>query len=415
MTVTSSRSALLAFATVLLCALAVAQDLAPPVPQKVTLHSNILNEDRILWVRTPKDYAQNKNPLPVVYLMDGPDHINEIGSSIDFLVRNNRMPELIVVGIANTDRTRDLTPTRSEDKTPDGKLANPTSGGGDRFLDFIQTELMPEIEKRYRTAPYRIFAGHSLGGLMVIHALTSRPDMFQAYIAVSPSLWWDNQHTLHQAQDFFASHTELNKILFFSMGSENNSQVPMLASFEELEKSLKLKSPKDFHWESARYVDEDHGSTVLRAHYAGLRTVFSDWQAKRDSNGTTIGGLDGLQRHYQELSQRYGYPIPVPENDLNGLGYQLMAAKKLDQAIAAFQRNVELYPNSANVYDSLGEGYENQGKFELAIERVQKAIDMGTKNGDPNLDAYKDHLKRVMTEAAASRDKSSQEKAAAKK
>jgi predicted alpha/beta superfamily hydrolase len=413
MKLASSRSVLLVLAIIALSALAAAQDLAPPAPQKLTIHSNILNEDRTIWVRTPKNYDQNKNPLPVVYLMDGPDHINEIGGTIDFLVRNNRMPELIVVGIANTDRTRDLTPTHSDDKGRDGKVTNPTSGGGDRFLDFIQTELMPEIEKRYRTAPYRIFAGHSLGGLMVIHTLTSRTDMFQAYIAVSPSLWWDNQHTLHQAQDFFATHTELNKTLFFSMGSEDNSQVPMLASFEELEKSLTERAPKDFHWASAHYTDEDHGSTVLRAHYAGLRTVFSDWQAKREPNGTYVGGLDGLEKHYRELSQRYGYPIPVPENEINLLGYQLMGDKKLDQAIAVFQRNVELYPNSANVYDSLGEGYENQGKFGLATERVQKAIDLGTKNGDPNLNLYKEHLKKVMTEASA--DKSSGEKAAAKK
>lgn len=392
-----------------------AQDMAPPAPQKLTLHSNILNEDRVVWIRTPKDYEQSKNPLPVLYLMDGPGQINEIGSTIDFLVQNNRMPALIVVGIANTDRVRDLTPTHSDEKNADGKVASPTSGGGDRFFDFIQTELMPEVEKRYRTAPYRILAGHSLGGLMVIHILTSRPDMFQAYIAVSPSLWWDKQHTLHQAQDFFATHTELNKTLFVSMASENNSQVLMLASYEEFCKSLEARSPKDFRWKSARYTEEDHGSTVLLSHYAALRTVFSDWQVPRDPKGWPIGGLSGLEKHYQQLSQRYGYQVPLPENDLNQLGYQLMGDKKLEEAIAVFQRNVQLYPNSANVYDSLGEGYENQGKFGPATELVQRAIDLGAKNGDPNLDGYKDHLKRVMTEASAATGKAGPDKASTQK
>jgi predicted alpha/beta superfamily hydrolase len=93
-----------------------------------------------------------------------------------------------------TDRTRDLTPTHADIKNPDGTVtAFPTSGGADRFLDFIQTELIPEIEKRYRTAPYRIFAGRSLGGLLAIHALFTRPDLFNAYIAVSPSSPWRNQ------------------------------------------------------------------------------------------------------------------------------------------------------------------------------------------------------------------------------
>jgi predicted alpha/beta superfamily hydrolase len=401
------RFAIFVFTFCILSVAVRAQDLAPPVPQRLAMHSNVLNEDRVIWVRLPRSYDQSKDPLPVLYLADGPDHINEIGSTIDFLVRNGRMPPLIVVGIANTDRNRDLTPSHSEAKNPDGKLTNPTSGGGDRFIDFIQNELMPEIEKRYRTAPYRIFAGHSLGGLMAIHILITRPDLFQAYIAVSPSLWWNDQRTLHEAQGFFAARTELNKTLFFSLGSEDDSAVPMRASFEEFQKTLKHRAPKDFHWDSARYPDEDHGSTVLRAHYAGLRFVFSDWPMPRDPrDGSPVGGLDGLEKHYRNLSQRYGYPVPLPENALNLLGYQLMGAKKFDEAIAAFQRNVELYPGSANVYDSLGEGYESAGKFDQATQKFQKAIEVGTKTDDQNLEQYKEHLKRVTAEANGASKKS---------
>jgi len=387
---------------------AIAQDLTPRAPQKLTIHSNILNEDRIVWVRTPRGYEQGKSPFPVLYLTDGPGHINEIGSTIDFLVDNQRMPPLIVVGIANTDRTRDLTPSHSDAKDEAGKEQNPTSGGADHFLDFIQTELMPEIEKRFRTTHYRIFSGHSLGGLLAVHILSTRPDMFNAYIAVSPSLWWNDQRTLHQAEDFFAAHAELNKTLFFSLGNENGG---MKDGFDGLKKSLTAKAPKDFRWDSALYDDEDHGSTVLRAHYAGLRTIFYDWQMPRDpSNGAPVGGIAGMEKHYHELSARYGYEIPLPENGVNGLGYQLLGNKKFDEAIAVFQRNVALYPASANVYDSLGEGYENVGKFEIATQDVQKAIEIGTKNGDPNLDAYKDHLKRLTAAAA----KAASEKASGK-
>src|ERR1700733_12562763 len=108
---------------------AAAQDIAPPIPQKLVVHSNILNEDRVIWVRTPHVYESGKDPFPVLYLTDGPSHINEIGNSIDFLVDNGRMPPLIVVGIANTDRTRDLTPTHSDAKDSSGKETVPTSGG----------------------------------------------------------------------------------------------------------------------------------------------------------------------------------------------------------------------------------------------------------------------------------------------
>jgi len=392
------------FAGILLLSLsAAAQDLTPPAPQRLVVHSSVLNEDRVIWVRTPRAYEHDKAAYPVVYLMDGPGHINEIGSTIDFLAGHDRVPPMIVVGIANTDRTRDLTPTHWDEKNPDGTVhANPTSGGGDHFLDFIQKELMPQIEKRYRTSPYRVFAGHSFGGLMVIHTLITSPDLFQAYIAVSPSLQWDGQRTLHQAQQFFAAHAELKKTLFFSLGNEGNTPNPMGEGFEQLQKTLKAKAPKDFHSDSARYPDEDHGSTVLLAHYAGLRTVFAGWQMPANAeDGSPEGGLAGVEKHYHDLSERYGYAVRPPENLVNQLGYQLMGQKKLDEAIRAFQRNVELYPDSANVYDSLGEGYENAGKLDVAVQNIEKAIAQGSLIGDPNLDQYKEHLKRVQAAKAA--------------
>jgi uncharacterized protein len=397
------RILLAGFAFSIFTIAAVAQDIAPPIPQKLVVHSNILNEDRVIWVRTPIGYESGKDPLPVLYLTDGNGHINEIGSTIDFLVDNGRMPPLIVVGITNTDRTRDLTPTRADVKNEDGTVEHyPTSGGGDRFFDFIQTELMPEIERRYRTAPYKIFAGHSLGGLMAIHILTSRPDMFQAYIAVSPSLWWDNQRTLHQAQAFFAAHDELDKTLFFSLGGEGAN---MQDGFDQLKKSLTAKAPKNFHWDSARFPDETHSSTVLRAHYAGLRFIFADWQVPRDDKGAPVGGMAGIEQHYRDLSQRYGYTVPVPENVINGFGYRLLGDKKIEEAIAVFQRNVQLYPGSANVYDSLGDGYESAGKFDLALQNCEKAVEVGTKTNDRDLDQFKDHLKRVTAEAKAAEAK----------
>src|SRR6516162_4091629 len=182
-----------------------AQDLAPPSPQRLVVHSNVLNEDRVIWVRMPAASRGKKESYPVLYMTDGGTNVNEIGSIIDFLADNNFIPPLIVVGITNTDRNRDLTPTHADEKHSDGTVEPvPTSGGADKFLDFIQAELVPEIEKRYATQPYRIFTGHSFGGLFAIHALITRPDLFNAYLAVSPSLWWDDAHTLHQAQQFFA-------------------------------------------------------------------------------------------------------------------------------------------------------------------------------------------------------------------
>ena len=177
------RTALFALALVLVSSLA-----AQPVP--VQLESKVLAETRTILVRTPASYAGGARAYPVLYMTDGDRQIGHTAAVVDFLAREGRMPEVIIVGINNTDRTRDLTPTKVE--TMGGGFATPTSGGGDRFLDFISTEVIPYVEKNYRTQPYRVFAGHSFGGLFAMHTFFTRPALFNGVIAVSPSLTWDD-------------------------------------------------------------------------------------------------------------------------------------------------------------------------------------------------------------------------------
>ena len=119
---------------------------------KFALKSTVLGEERTILVRTPAAYDSNQLRYPVLYLTDGDAHLNHTASSVEFLARNGRMTEMIVVGITNTDRTRDLTPTRV--RIASNGASYPTSGGADNFLKFIETELIPEIEKRYRVQPY---------------------------------------------------------------------------------------------------------------------------------------------------------------------------------------------------------------------------------------------------------------------
>jgi predicted alpha/beta superfamily hydrolase len=371
--------------------------MAPPAPQRLDIHSKILNEDRVIWVRLPPGYQQGKAVYPVLYQTDAPGHVNEAGGIIDFLLRNDLMPPLIVVGIVNTDRVRDLTPSRADQKDPDGTVHTyPTSGGADKFLDFIQSELIPEIDRRYHPAPYRIFAGHSLGGLFAVHALMSRPNLFNAYIAISPSLWWDNSRVVHEAHGFLTTHQDLNRTLFLSLAAEDGQ---MVENFDQFCAILTADAPKGLVWKSVRFMNEDHGTTTLVAHYDGLRTIFAGWQVQRDEKTKLLGGgLTGVEDHYRKLSERFGYPIPVPETTMNRLGYELIGLKKVDEAIAVFQRNVELYPASANVYDSLGEGLEAAGRYDAARQNFQKAIEVATATNDGNLAEFQRHLERIATE-----------------
>ncbi|HEV7680927.1 MAG TPA: alpha/beta hydrolase-fold protein [Pyrinomonadaceae bacterium] len=367
---------------VLFCSAAFAQDGAPT---KLTIKSAVLGEDRVILVRTPPGYETNKRAYPVLYMTDGDAHIGHTSSTIEFLAQNGRMSELIVVGITNTDRTRDLTP----DKAVGPNAAQfPTAGGSDKFLKFIETELIPQIEKSYRVEPYRILAGHSLGGLFTVHALITRPELFNSYIAVSPSLQWSDEATLKRATEFFKSRKELNATLFASLGNEPGDIGKAFVEFKDL---LARTSIKGFESQAEQMMDEDHGSVVLRSHYAGMRKVYAGWQLPRDpATGAFAGGLKEADAHYKWLSEKFRYSIPTPEAVINQLGYRslLAATPNPEEAIATFKVNVERYPNSANVYDSLAEAYERGGHLDWAAPLYEKAAALGKQNNDPNAAIY---------------------------
>jgi len=357
---------------------------------RITIKSQALGEDRVILVRTPPGYDHDGQRYPALYMTDGAAHLAHTASTIEFLSRNGRMPEMIVVAIANTDRTRDLTPTNASMWRPDGtEMKQPTSGGADKFLKFIETELIPKIEKDYRTQPYRVFAGHSFGGLFAIHAFLTRPEVFNAYIAVSPTMHWDNHLLSRKAEEFFKDRKELNRTLYFTLANEGGEA---RVGYDRFKSILGRNNPKGFEWGAMLMEDEDHGSVVMLSHYHGFRKVFDGWQVTAD---IAAGGASTVESHYKKLSAKFGYTVLPPELLMNQMGYQSMGAGKMDEAIAVFKSNVERYPNSANVYDSLAEAYEKSGKLDLARPNYEKAAQLGAQNNDPNLQVYKTNFERV--------------------
>src|SRR6185436_4658707 len=376
----------------MIASVAIAQPATGTV-KKFAIKSAVLGEERIVLVRTPAGYESNKVSYPVLYMTDGDGHMGHTASTIEFLTQNGRISDLIVVGVTNTDRTRDLTPAKSPDKDAGGNLRFPTSGGADNFLKFFETELIPEIEKEFRVQPYRIFAGHSLGGLFAIHALIAKPGLFNSYVAVSPSLQWANDEELKRAETFLRNQKEMKVTLFVSIGDEPGA---IGEDFDKFKALLEKSNIKGFEWQAERMGDEDHGSVVLRSHYFGLRKVYEGWQPLRDLNsGVILGGLKGADAHYAKLSEKFGYKIPVPENVINQMGYQYLFDGKPEEAIAVLKANVERYPGSANPYDSLAEAYERGGRLDLAEPLYDKARMLGEQNNDPNAAVYKANYERA--------------------
>jgi len=340
------------------------------IGKTIEIESKTLKEKRIIQVHLPNAYRNGDTRFPVLYLTDGPGHFSHTVGTMNFLANNGRIPQMIIVGVANTDRTRDLTPKLLISKDDRFK----TGGGADTFLRFFEQELIPYIEENYRTQPYRVFSGHSFGGLFAINAFLTKPELFNAYISVSPSLWWDDERLINDAKDFFSKNQSLDTTLFVTMAAEGERMINPYNKFVNVAKESKVTG---LMFASKEFDDEDHGSTVLRSQYFALKQVWDGWNMPRETFGE---GLTAVQAHYKNIATKFGFEVYVPEGLVNNLGYSALGDKKVDKAIEAFAYNVKMYPNSANVYDSLADAQENNGELSKAYDNYSKAYELAEPN-----------------------------------
>ncbi len=187
-----------------------------------SLPSKILGETRLLNIYLPEGYnAKDSATYPVIYLLDGSadeDFIHIVG-----LVQFNsfswvhQLPSSIVVGIVNVDRRRDFTfPTKMAEE----KKAFPTTGHSDQFISFLEKELQPYIQNKFKTNQAKTIIGESLGGLLATEILLKKPQLFTKYIIVSPSLWWDNGSLLNQDSEIFKESFHAQKDIYIAVGKE---------------------------------------------------------------------------------------------------------------------------------------------------------------------------------------------------
>ncbi len=182
----------------------------------VKLRSQVLNEDRTLFIAKPADYDKGTERYPVVYVLDGETQFRSSSAVVAFLADAERIPPMLVVGIASgsfAQRSYDLTPKSTAEL--DNRFL-PNNGGANAFLTFIKTELIPYVERSYRTRPARLLIGHSFGGLFALHALMSEPELFTGIVAIDPSLSWNDGAVVNQAQSFFKHMKELQVDLYLT-------------------------------------------------------------------------------------------------------------------------------------------------------------------------------------------------------
>lgn len=374
-----------------------------------SIQSEVLNEQRKIWVHVPNTQPNSGERFPVVYLLDGDAHFPSVVGMIHQLSTingNTVVPKMIVVGIPNTNRTRDLTPIK------DPSMNEPNySGGGEAFMEFLQNELIPYIDSNYPTSPYKLYIGHSLGGLTVINTLLKKPDLFNSYIAIDPSLWWAESSTLKEAKTLLNSKSYDNETLFVGIANtmapgmdvktvmqDTTGTTQHIRDILEFSTQVVPNSSSNLDFSYNYYGNDTHGSVPLIATYDGMHKVFKWYDIGNDlipfimNNDTSAEAvIRKIENHYTTVSKNMGYNILPEESLINQMGYGCLQNELPNKAEAFFKLNVKNYPNSSNVYDSLGDYYAGVNENKKAIKAYEKA--MSTSGGNDYSQAKLDALK----------------------
>jgi len=355
------------------------------IGKKITIKSAILKSEREISVYLPESYESNNYVhYPVLYLLDGKKFFHSFSGVVAQLSSDAspQIPEMIVIGITSQDRIKDSSPTHSllgySGKKEKGFEV---SGGADDFLNFINKELIPFVDNKYRSNSYRILVGYSFTGLPVIHSLFTHPDTFDSYLIIDFSAWWDNEMMLKRSKIFLKEYKGKQKDVFLTtVDRVANTLFPEKINagwtfIREFERNL--TEHISFGYKKYMYKTENHHSMPLMSFIDGLKYIFRGHMINSDemySNPSLI------ESRFNTLSKRLGYEIFLSEGLINFLGYQFLYTNQdLEKALFYFKYNTDNYPLSSNAWDSLAELYKIRGDTNKASKYYKKAKELSAK------------------------------------
>lgn len=370
---------ILIIATISLCSiLGVGQTKPIETGEIHYLKSTVLNEDRQIAIWTPEDYKNSDKKYPVLYLLDGEWNFRFVSALADKLASSGDIPQIIVVGIINNNRSKDL--------TPPGPADNKNSfGGGEEFLRFIETELQPWVTSTFRTHPYRILAGHSFGGLFSIYSMMARPTTFHAFIALSPSLGRNNEQAVEQAEEFFNQNTSFAECLYLAVGNEGGYT---LKSSQKFNKIILDSPPPKMRYHYENLTNENHVSITTTGFLNGLRFIYEGFNIEEL---TELDEIFLCEEHYHNLSTRYGYNIRIPEEKYQEFVLEQLALREFDYALFLLEKYKKVYPESISQIYLFATFYLQKGEFKKAKEYYKRLRQQGFK--DENTERIWEQLK----------------------
>lgn len=334
--------------------------------ETVTFFSKVLGEERQIHVYTHPAYGEDESRYPVAYVLDGEWNFRHTSGVIDLLSSREVIPWMIVVGIPNVDRDKDLSPSPIKER--------PRGGGASLFRRFLREEVFPLVESRYRTEPFRLLVGHSLSGLFAVDAFLAEPDLFQAALALSPYLIWDEDRYLEGALSRKAPRPGRRTFLSVFQGDEPS----LRPAFDRLEKQLAKSNDPGLRRTFRVLPDCDHETIYLRGTVQGLLDIFPDWRLPQ---AAAAAGLEGIRGHYAGLTARYGYEIKPVYFVVVMIGYEFLGRDEVDEAVRILNYAVGLNPGLPYAYEGLGASYRKKGQVEEAVRCYEKALKLAPGDG----------------------------------
>jgi len=348
-----------------------------------TIESSNLSEQRTVVVQLPKSYQTQPNKrYPVIYRLDGAGNLPLINAVLERLQQDDQAPEVIVVAIESTNRLRDFYPTVN--KEPQGPVGE--GGGAAKFLAFVEQELMPLVNKQYRTHDYRVIAGASAAGVLALYAMQAEPELFQAHIAYSPAVWWNYGAPAKSLNTFVTKAKSINSYVYMNIGEEAGI---MRERYDDMQQTLQNSKVQNLRFKSDAFAGVSHNLTSAAGAFNAYHGLFLSKHMPLSALGDDVSSIDA---YYQRLSQQWGEQIAPPDRAVRLLGYSLTDNQQFERAIEVFKYNIKNYPKSVYALSALSYGYEMQGNTRQALIQIEAAIAVADDSYP-----YPDYLKETKT------------------
>jgi len=349
------------------------------IGETITIDSKVLMKKSSLNIRLPSSYQALKHKRYPVFFSLG--SFAATAATIDALSHNQEypMPDTILVSLTTETAVSIIERgVKSED-----------------FINFLETDVIPYIDKHYRSQPFRILAAGERFGMAPLYGLIHKPELFQAYISISPWIT-DESDLLSDFEAFLKESKDTSAFLWLSSGDGLREAT----NYNKLLTLLQQHAPKKLDWKSAQFNKNTHMSQSLVSLPTALESLFSDLVLAPDSP-VVSAGVKSIKSYYQQLSDnKYGYAISS-EKALRNLGYALLREEKLKEAIEVFKINLKDYPDSPHVNRALASALIMDGNLVAALPLQKTAYELAVKQNSEYESLYKQLLTQLESKILA--------------